>query len=562
MLDSLKLVLSELWALKRRAVFPISALIAVSLVQAIEPWWLGRFVDRVLIQKDHAIEFQMIAVFAGLLVARGIGLYTQQFGFEWLAQKMMMRVRKRAIDRLLTTTLSDFESVASSRWLTRLTNDVSAISEIFSSGFGLLLGSSFFLLMSCVSLWRLDHQLFFAAMVPVGLTFATLPYFSSRLGSAYRASRVALANLNASFTDAMQGSKVLRLFDRRESYLKRLDQINAEYLATQLTTVKVFSRMQPTITQMSGLAVALVVYFGGKRVEQGTLSIGVWVTAVTYAIVVFNPIRDFVDRWNVFLSGLVSLSRVVDCLKLPKEQMNPNGVKLDPHSDLKIELQDLWFRYSQESDWVLSGVSGIIDPGKRMALVGKTGCGKSTLLALILGFRKPTRGRILVNGIDLNDLDLRSYRSAIGFVQQELHQGQVSIEGILGAPADQIIQQLQRPGLERFRQLVQKTHWSSGEFQLLSALRAYLKSPRFWILDEPSANLDVQAEKELYAAVGHASQATQLWVTHRLDALENVDEIWIMNQGAICLVAKGSDLAQVRIQAASLVDQTPLQFRS
>jgi ATP-binding cassette subfamily B protein len=430
-----------------------------------------------------------------------------------------------------------------------VTNDIASLSEMFTAGFVSMISNILIVLGLIAGLLWLDLRLGLITVSVVPPLVLLSAYFSYRLKISYREARSKLSALNAFLAENLMGMKVLHLFNRQKMHLARFDRINQWYSDAQIGTVRVFALFQPTITLASGIAVALIIGFGITE-GPGALKVGVLVTFFSYALAVFQPMREIADKWNVFLSGMASAERVFSILTWPTEVSEMEEKAVKPLAQIKghIVFENVWFAYSGEH-WVLKDFSIEIKPGMQVGIVGHTGAGKTTLISLLMRFYEPQRGRILLDGKDLHDYDKRELRASIGIIQQDafLFSGSFLDNITFWGERDvspEIKQLLKSAGcarwLEKGEDLLERgSNISMGEKQVLAFTRALDKNPSIWILDEATANMDSDSEALLQKSLDQASHGrTSILIAHRLATVRQADLIVVLHKGA--MIEKGN----------------------
>jgi ATP-binding cassette subfamily B protein len=446
--------------------------------------------------------------------------------------------------------LSIHDKNPAGRLLTRVTNDVSALAEMFSAGFVTMVSN--ILLVGGIVVWLLilNLRLGLIAVAVFPFMIVATVYFSRELRDAYRDARTRLSMLNAFLAENLMGMKVVNLFNRQQSRLRRFAKLNQDYTDAQSRTIRAYAFMQPTITAAAGASVALLIYYGGYAAVDGSVQLGILVTAIAYALTLFQPLREVADKWNVFLAGMAAAEKIFSVLEWPVElaERAPG----DPYP-LKghIVFENVWFAYEGER-WAVSDLSFEIPAGARVGIVGPTGSGKTTLIALLMRFYEPQRGRILLDGKDLREYDRRRLRASFGLIQQDVFLFSGSITGNLelfrrgngaGPAADAILEKLgltvgaERTLSERGGNL------SAGERQLVAFARAAAADPHIWILDEATANMDSSTEDALEKLLDQtAEKRTLLRVAHRLASTRGCDPIMVLNKGQIAEMGDHADL--------------------
>jgi ATP-binding cassette subfamily B protein len=555
-------VMRDLALEKRPFVIGILLVISGTAASLYEPRLFGKAIDQAILPKNLPVLLDMAIAYFGLIVVRVVSTIGLQYAFEILAQSLMQRLRLRIFSLYQRLPVATYDKTPVGRLITRLTNDTSAMSEMFSSGFVTFFGNLLFIFGSLAWIFYLNWRLALisASVFPILIYFSV--NFSKKLVEAYRNARMRIAILNAFLAENILGMRFVHLFNRIPLHFGRFRAVNDSYAEAQISSVRVFAYFQPLITWSSGVGVALVLACGGAmalgkvparwgpRVTPGEL-----VSFITYLLALFQPIREVVDRWTTFLSGMTSAERIYSLFDWETELRVDEADRFHesvPEIRGAIEFENVWFAYGGEN-WVLRDFSLRIEPGSRIGVVGHTGAGKTTLISLLLRFYEPQRGRILIDGKDIREIPKRGLRDRIGIIQQDvfLFSGKVSDNISLwqeSAAHARSLSALEEMGFSKDLDLPldeRGANLSMGERQILAFARAIEKNPDVWILDEATANVDSDTEIRFGRALDRATAGkTLLVIAHRLATIRKSDQILVLHKGN--LIEKGDHATLLR----------------
>lgn len=529
-----------------------------------QPWLLGRAVDIALRPGKGELLGQLALALFALNAIRVAALMAQTYLFEILGQRVMQRLRIQLFSHLQTLPVRTFDKNPVGRLVTRVTNDVSALSEMFSAGFISIIDNLLRVLGTVLLLIWLDWRFALVALAPFPLLVLLSIHFTGRLRVCYREARAKLSALNAFLAENILGMRVVQLFNREPLHLERFHQVNESYTSATIRTVRTYAYFQPSITWVSGVSMALVIGYGGVQVSEGRMTLGILVSFFALVQALFQPIREIADKWNIFLAGMASVERIFSILDWPREVDVPavperaSGIaSVKGH----IRFEDVWFAYDEER-WVLQGLNFEIQPGEKIGVVGHTGAGKTTLIQLLLRFHEPQRGRILLDGRDLRDYDKRSLRATIGLIQQDafLFSGDAEENLGLGRVLDAESRARVEPALKKLgyphwlgtaeqpalELLERGSNLSMGERQVLAFARAASIGPRLWILDEATANIDPETERALGQVLEASSGGfTSIFIAHRLATVREANRVFVLHRGKLAEEGTHEQLLQV-----------------
>lgn len=531
----------------------IAAAVLVLLVEAalalIGPALTERTLDVALPHHDVALLTTLGIVYLVALLLSFAGEYTQTMLTTWVGQRVMSDLRRELFAHLQRLSVPFYDRQPVGRLVTRVTSDVETLNELFSSGVVTVIGDIATLVAISAMMLTINWRLALAAFAVLPFMALAVALFRTRMRSAFSDARAAVAHLNTYLQEHLSGVRVVQLFNRRVDTAARFGVINRDLYAANLRSIVLYALLFPVVEFLTSASIALILWYAGFRAAGLGLTVGVLAAFIQLVRRFFLPLQDLSEKFNLLQAAMASGERVFRLLDTPVEIASPsNGVALPADTPGEVVFEDVWFRYAESVPWALRGVSFRVAPGETAALVGHTGAGKTTILSLLLHFYEPTRGRILVDGVDLRELDTQSLRHAVGFVPQDLFlfrdtlgrnlrlDRDVSDEALNDAltavGAEPLMRRL-HGGLnhtvaERGRSL------SVGERQLFSFARALAGNPAILLLDEATSAIDPETESRIQAAlVRLRAGRTALIVAHRLGTVLDADRILVFHRGEL-----------------------------
>ncbi|MBN1755944.1 ABC transporter ATP-binding protein [bacterium] len=487
-------------------------------------------------------------VYLGVLLLNFILGFLHVYLTTYTGQKIMFDIRVNLFKHAQQLSLSYFSRNPIGRLVTRTTNDIEVLNEMFTSVLINLFKDVFLLIGIIVIMLVMNWQLALVCFAIVPLIVAVTLYFKIRVRDAFRVVRIKIARINATLAEYINGIRIIKIFVREAKNLNFFKVINEEHYQANLRQLFIQAVFSPIIQILSALGIAVIVWYGGGKVVQNIMSLGSLVAFLAFIEMFFRPIRDISEKYNIMQSSMASAERVFQFLDQDIEIKNSeSAIRLDNIRG-DIEFQGVWFAYESE-DYVLKDVSFKIKPGQKIAFVGATGAGKSTIINLLSRFYEVQKGRILVDGYDIKDLDKFSLRSHIGVVLQDVflfattieHNIRLNNEGFTPDELEQVARLVNANTFidklpDGYQEEIKEggATLSMGQRQLLAFARALAYDPRILVLDEATSSIDTETEQLIQEALEHLMEGrTSIIIAHRLSTIQKADKIIVIHKGRI-----------------------------
>ena len=510
----------------------------------------------VLRGRDVKGVFQ-IALLVVFILIINFGLnFSQVYAMEVAGQKMMHDLRMKVFSHLQDLPVSFFDKNPVGRLVTRLTNDIQNVHEMFTSVLINLIKDILLVIGIIILLLHLNRELALVSFSVIPIIFVTTLFFSRRARDAFREIRLKIAQMNSFFHENFSGIKVVQLFRREKENSRRFEKVNEGHYFANMKQISIYAFFVPLVEILSSGAIGLLLWYGGGKVIQELITLGVLVAFLSYIRMFFQPIRDLSEKYNILQSAMASLERIFSLLdedqKISKP-LSPNREKVKGN----IEFRHVSFSYNGE-DKVLKDVSFSVRQGETVAIVGATGAGKTSLLHLLERFYEVEEGSILLDGIDIRERDISQLRSQIGLVMQDtfLFAGDIEENIRLGDQKidEEKVREVARVvNVEKFIQRLSKGYrtkvgeggesLSAGERQLLAFARALSINPKILVLDEATSHVDPETERLIQEGITHLLKGrTAIVIAHRLSTIQNADRIVVLHKGRIREIGTHTEL--------------------
>ncbi|HEV2464236.1 MAG TPA: ABC transporter ATP-binding protein [Acidobacteriaceae bacterium] len=526
--------------------------------------WLARWVSA----NPWTGISQIAGIYMASLLIAYICEFLQTYLMQWTGQKIMFDLRRQIFTHLQRMHVAFYDRNPVGRLVTRLTSDVDALNEMFTSGVVAIFEDVFALAFIVLVMLRMKWWLALITFAVLPLIFLATMVFRKYVRDSYRRVRTTLAKINSFTQEHVSGMSVVQLFNRQGRAYSDFEEINRNYLIAFKDSIMAYALYYPAVEILSSTAIAMVLWFGGIGTLRGAVTIGVLVAFVQYALRFFRPIQDLSDKYNILQAAMAASERVFKLLDTQPDIVSPAHPTAGNGSG-SIEFRNVWFTYQrmdaetaarvarsteeelaamEDIEWILRGVSFRIEPDQTAAIVGHTGAGKTTIVSLMMRFYDIQHGQVLIDGLDVREHDLLKLRQHFGVVLQDpfLFSGTIADNIRLGTEIDDdqmrlaaeqvnvhdFIESLPGGYYEPLRE--RGNSLSTGQKQLINFARALAHNPRILILDEATSSVDTDTEIRVRAALERMIYGrTSVVIAHRLSTVQRADVILVMHKGKL-----------------------------
>jgi ATP-binding cassette subfamily B multidrug efflux pump len=534
-------------------------LLASSACQLAGPYLVMVGIDKYILPGKLEGFLTLIIIYLLVIACDFIFRFVQIYITNYLGQKTMYDLRMNLFSHLQKLSLRFFDRNPVGRLVTRATSDVEVLNQLFSTGLVTVIGDLAMIAGIMIAmLWlNIKLALLIFSILPVLLVITF--YFRKKMREAFRLVRTRLARINAFLQEALSGMSIIQLFNRQERTRKRFDTLNLDHMDAYLQTIFYYALFFPLIELIGTIALAIILWYGGLSVMEGTLTFGVLVAFIQYVEKFFKPISDLSEKYNVFQAAAASSERIFRLLDMKDIIPDTPAPTWRDRIEGRVSFRHVHFAYNQDEP-VLRGIDFEVEPGEKIAIVGSTGAGKTTIINLLARFYDPQEGEIMIDGMNIRNFDKKWLRQNIGTALQDvfIFSGTVKSNIALGEDnpgmgkiteaaeaieADEFIERL--PGGYDHELTERGSTLSAGQRQLLSFARVMYKNPRILVLDEATSSVDSHTEYLIQKALERLiAGRTSLIIAHRLSTIRYVDRIIVMHHGRIAETGSHEKLLQ------------------
>jgi ATP-binding cassette subfamily B protein len=537
---------------KRLLLLAFLCSLVLSVLSPLRPKLIGMMVDKFIIshQNEKAL-LEWTFVILVLLVLEGVFQFLGSFSSNLLAQSIIRDVRQKLFKHLISFRIKFFDQTPIGSLVTRLVSDIEAIAEVFSAGLIDILGDVLMLIVVVFIMTLSNWQLTLLTLIPIPLLIIATRIFANAMKRSFQQERTQVTRLSTFVQERLSGMNVVQLFTREKQEQSNFESINKEHRKAHIDAVWAFSIFFPVVEILSSLSIAFLLVWGAFQfLNQNTNPTAMYAEIISFTLwiqMLFRPIRQLADKFNILQRGIVRAERVFEVLDLDEYKQEDGFIDtVDFNQDIRFD--SLFFAYKDEN-WVLNDINLSIEKGSMVAFVGATGAGKSTIVNMLGRFYENQRGDIFIGEVNTKDIQLKVLRKNIAIVLQDvfLFSDSVFHNITLRDPSislDQVIEAAKAVGAHSFIEKLPGGYsynvgerggvLSVGQRQLLSFIRAYVYNPSILILDEATSSVDNESEELIQCATEKLTKGrTSIVIAHRLSTIQQAHKIIVMDQGKI-----------------------------
>ena len=561
---TLRKILAQVQPYRGRFVATGVLVVLLSGLVWVRPALIRIAVDDAMPTGDADLLLNVFLAVCGMLLFEALLQYRVTYLANWVAQSVSLDLRSKLFQHVAQFQLRYFDKTPVGTLVTRHVSDIDGIANVFSNGILNAIGDLLALLVVIGTMFWVDWKLTLLVLTPIPVLLLATRIFQRVIKKAFVDVRNQVSRMNEFVQEHVTGMHIVQAFGREKQEAKAFAAINASHRDANIRSVWAFSVFFPLVEMLSATSVGVLLWWGMQDVLVERMTLGILLQFILYVFMLYRPIRQLADRFNVLQMGIVNSDRVFKLLAR-EERIEDTGVARAPEQPIQlrgaIEFENVWFAYTDE-EWVLEDVSFRVEPGESVAFVGPTGAGKSTIINLLNRFYVHQKGRILIDGKPIEEYPLQALRQHIGIVLQDVFLFSDTLRNNVtlyarGFEDDQLNAAAEAVGADGFiaklpegwEQNVRErgAMLSVGQRQLIAFMRAYLVQPTVLVLDEATSSIDSESEQLIQRATEAITRGrTSLIVAHRLSTIRHADRIMVLDEGR--LIQSGSHDALMGVE--------------
>lgn len=542
----------------------ILSTLVLSILGPTRPALIGNMVNNYIIKKqDGNMLFFWSMIIIGMLILEGVLQFTSSYLSNLLAQSVIKDLRQKIFGHILSFRMRYFDGTPIGALVTRVVSDLEAITEVFSAGLMDIAGDLLALIIILIWMFTSNWELSIMVIIPIPLLLIATRIFARAMRDSFQLERAQVTKLNNFVQERLTGMNIVQLFNREKQEYAGFEEINKGHRQAHINAVWANSIFFPVVELLSSLSIALLLVYGalkvgGKSQKEISNMYGEIISFILWVNMLYRPIRQLADKFNILQRGTVRAERVFEILDL-KEHIQDNGTVDSCDFNQAITFNQVSFAYKNE-EWVLKNIDLKIEPGTTVAFVGATGAGKSTIVNLLGRFYEYQKGAIFIGETDLQTIELSYLRKNIAIVLQDVFLFSDTIHnnitlGDTSISREQVIAAAKAVGAHDFISKLPNDYdyqvgerggvLSVGQRQLLSFIRACVYNPHILILDEATSSVDNESEEMIQNATAQLTKGrTSIVIAHRLSTIQNADKIIVLDKGEIKEIGSHAELLQ------------------
>ena len=533
-----------------RLQFTIAAISAVllSVLGPMRPMLINYAIDNYILVPNKEKLLNITTLLLGLLFVEAFIQFFYIYLSTWIGQHVIQDLRAKIFKHILSLKMKYFDNTPIGTLVTRAVSDIETIADIFSQGLLVIIAELLKLVVVVIMMFYTDWRLAIITMITIPILLVATSWFKRNIKASFQDVREQVSQLNTFVQEHIVGMNVVQIFNREQAEYKKFKTINKSHRDAHLRSIFYYAVFFPIVEVLSAMSIGLIVWYGGHGILSGKdITVGELIAFILFIHMMFRPIRQLADRFNILQMGIVGSERVFKVLD-KDEKIDDSGKNKIQSMKGAISFKDVDFYYKKD-EWVLNGLSFEIKAGKMLALVGRTGAGKTSIISVLNRFYETQKGIIAIDGVNINTIQLSNLRKNIALVQQEVFLFSDSIlNNITLFDTDitrhKIIEAAKEIGVHRFIETLPNSYdyvvgergvtLSAGQRQLIAFLRVYVRNPKILILDEATSSIDTATEELLQNALEKLSKdRTTIVIAHRLSTIVKADKILHLKNGSV-----------------------------